>query len=180
MLIGYMRPYEEDSNCEQQHNKLKEITCRKIYIEEHSLAQERIQLQHMIDALKMQDKVIVTKLFILGDSTRNLLEILEAIHIKGAYFQALSEEVDTSNAKGCDFVRSLKHIVEFERDIISEKTKLGLHEAKEKGIVTGRPRKPDENVRRAITMYESKKYTLAEIKEKTGISKTTLYRYLNL
>ena len=42
----------------------------------------------------------------------------------------------------------------------------------------GRPKKPDANVQKAILMYESKKYTLAEIKEATGISKSTLYRNL--
>ena len=62
--------------------------------------------------------------------------------------------------------------------MISEKTKKGLSEAKQKGIATGRPRKPDENVQRAIIMYQSKKYSLAEIKNETGISKSTLYRYL--
>ncbi len=62
--------------------------------------------------------------------------------------------------------------------MISKKTKKGLYEAKQKGVTTGRPRKPDEKVKRAITMYQSKKYSLAEIKSETGISKSTLYRYL--
>lgn len=43
----------------------------------------------------------------------------------------------------------------------------------------GRPRKLDGNVMKAIQMYESKEYSLAEIREETGISKTTLYRYLD-
>ena len=72
----------------------------------------------------------------------------------------------------------VKHLVEFQSDVISEKTKKGLNEAKQKGVVTGRPRKPDENVQRAIEMYQSKNYTLTQIKEETGISKSTLYRYL--
>ena len=53
-----------------------------------------------------------------------------------------------------------------------------MSKAKQKGITTGRPRKPDENVQRAIIMYQSKKYSLADIKNETGISKSTLYRYL--
>ena len=62
--------------------------------------------------------------------------------------------------------------------MISEKTKIGISKAKQKGITTGRPRKPDENVQRAIIMYQSKKYSLDEITNETGISKSTLYRYL--
>ena len=50
---------------------------------------------------------------------------------------------------------------------------------KRRGKTIGRPRKSDENLDRAFTMYESKKYTLYDIKEATGISKSTLYRYLD-
>ncbi|MEC2983796.1 helix-turn-helix domain-containing protein, partial [Bacillus cereus] len=49
---------------------------------------------------------------------------------------------------------------------------------KQKGITPGRPRKPDEIVKRAIVMYQSGDYRLAQIKDETGISKSTLYRYL--
>ncbi|BFH68639.1 hypothetical protein J27TS7_25470 [Paenibacillus dendritiformis] len=72
----------------------------------------------------------------------------------------------------------MRHLLDFQSDVISQKTKQGLYEAKEKGHSAGRPRKPDENVKRAILMYQSKSYTLSEIKEATGISKSTLYRYL--
>nr|WP_318263781.1 helix-turn-helix domain-containing protein [Peribacillus simplex] len=44
--------------------------------------------------------------------------------------------------------------------------------------MAGHPRKHDENVQKAIDMYQSKKYTLSDIKNETGISKSTLYRYL--
>lgn len=72
----------------------------------------------------------------------------------------------------------LKHLVNFQSDVVSEKTKSGMYEAKQKGIHSGRPKKSDENVTRAITIYQSKKFSLNEITEETGISKLTLYRYL--
>lgn len=62
--------------------------------------------------------------------------------------------------------------------MISESTKRGLSKAKQNGVTTGRPRNSDVNVQRAIMMYESKKYSLADIKHETSISKSTLYRYL--
>jgi hypothetical protein len=42
----------------------------------------------------------------------------------------------------------------------------------------GRPRTDKKKVESAIMMYESKKYTVAEIEEATGIKKATLYRAL--
>lgn len=178
MIIGYMRPYQEDFNCENQLKKLNELNCTKIFIEEHSSAKKRIQLENVLNMLKKDDILVVTKLFVFADSTRSLVEFLEIIESKGAYLQSLNEGIDTSNPKGYRFIDIVKHLVEFQSDVISEKTKEGLYEAKQKGVHGGRPRKPDENVKRAIVMYQSKKYTLAEIKNETGISKSTLYRYL--
>ncbi|TKI26546.1 recombinase family protein, partial [Bacillus cereus] len=97
---------------------------------------------------------------------------------KGAYIYFVQEDIDTSHKNGYHFGDIVKHLVDFQSDVISEKTKKGLYEAKQKGVTTGRPRKPDENVKRAIVMYQSGNYSLAEIREETGISKSTLYRYL--
>lgn len=178
MIIGYMRPYQEDFNCENQLKILKESNCTTIIAEEHSSAKKRIQLENALNMLNKDDKLAVTKLFVFADSTRHLVELLQIIESKGAYLQCLTEEIDTSNPNGYKFTDIVKHLVDFQSDVISEKTKEGLYEAKQKGVHGGRPRKPDENVKRAIVMYESKKYSLAEIKNETGISKSTLYRYL--
>ncbi|WP_099188400.1 recombinase family protein [Tepidibacter mesophilus] len=178
MLIGYMRPYEEDLKCQNQLNKLKKVNCETIISEEHSSSQKRTQLKNVLGIIKKNDKLVVTKLFVLADSTHHLVDLLEIIDKKGAYVQSIAENIDTSSSSRYNFIDIVKHLVEFQSDVISQKTKKGLHEAKQKGINTGRPRKSDENVKRAIQMYESKKYTLAEIKNETGISKSTLYRYL--
>jgi len=178
MLIGYIRPYQEDLNCEIQYKNITKINCDRIIREDHSSAKKRIHLKKMIDTLNHGDIIVVTKLFAFADSTRHLVELLDALDAKGAYFQSLNEGIDTSNSSGYSFKNIVKHLVEFQSDVISEKTKQGLNQAKQKGVVTGRPRKSDENVKRAIIMYQSKKYSLAEIKKETGISKSTLYRYL--
>ncbi|WP_110111544.1 recombinase family protein [Bacillus sp. CGMCC 1.16541] len=178
MLIGYMRPYEKDLHCKNQEVNLINLNCETIIIEEHSSAKERTQLCDMINKLQEGDKIIVNKLFTLADSTRHLVELLEKINQRGAYIQFLDEGIDTSSPAGYSFIDITKHLLNFQSDVISERTKQGVSQAKKKGITTGRPKKPDENVRRAIEMYQSKTHTLAEIKEKTGISKSTLYRYL--
>ncbi|MEA5084479.1 MAG: recombinase family protein [Lachnospiraceae bacterium] len=178
MIIGYTRPYHDDLQCTKQEQLLKEIHCDKIVIEEHSSSKKRTQLKQLLNLLENGDIIVITRLFSLADSTRHLVELLEIIEEKGAYLTSLEESIDTSSAKGYPFVDIVKHLVRFQSDVVSEKTKNGMYEAKQKGISSGRPKKPDENVSRAIVMYQSKKYSLNEIKEKTGISKSTLYRYL--
>lgn len=178
MLIGYMRSSEDDLMCEKQLKNLKDADCKTIISEEHSSAKKRVQLETLLDTINKGDKIVVTQLFTLADSTRHLVEILDILDMKGAYFKSLNEDIDTSNSKGYPFGKILKHLVKFQSDVISEKTKKGLYEAKQKGISAGRPKKADENVQRAILMYQSEKYTLSQIKDETGISKSTLYRYL--
>ena len=173
-----MRPYHEDQNCESQLRSLAEWPCEKMIKEEHSSAKKRIQLESMISQLRSGDKIIVAKLFALADSTRHLVELLEVIEARGAFIKSLKEGIDTSDENGCRFSDIVRHLALFQSDVISEKTKSGIHEAKQKGTAPGRPRKPDENVQKAIRMYQSKKYSLSEIKNETGISKSTLYRYL--
>src|SRR5699024_11939550 len=92
--------------------------------------------------------------------------------------QSLQKGIDTSDTVGYSFTYVFKHLSEFQSDVISEQTKKGMVKAKEKGESVGRPRKPDENVQRAIDMYQSKNYSLAEIRKETEINKSTIYRYL--
>lgn len=178
MLIGYMRPSHDDPNCEKQRKILTELRCDVIYLEEHSSPKKRVHLKEMMNGLNAGDQVAVTKLSVLADSTRHLVELLDFINHKSAFIVSVKEQVNTKEIEGYRFYDIVHHLVAFQSDLISEKTKQGLSEAKQKGVSTGRPRKPDQNVQRAIEMYESKNFTLAQIKEETGISKSTLYRYL--
>ncbi|MGM1475529.1 helix-turn-helix domain-containing protein, partial [Bacillus cereus group sp. BceL301] len=48
-----------------------------------------------------------------------------------------------------------------------------------RGKKGGRPTKKEDKVEMAVKMYKSKDYTIKQITVATGISKTTLYRYLD-
>ncbi|MBG9774463.1 helix-turn-helix domain-containing protein [Brevibacillus laterosporus] len=54
-----------------------------------------------------------------------------------------------------------------------------MQAARSRGKKGGRPSKKEDKVAIAVKMYKSKDYTIKEITEATGISKTTLYRYLD-
>ncbi|MED3961464.1 recombinase family protein [Niallia taxi] len=177
MIFGYMRPAQEDTDCKLQEQELTGL-CAKLVKEEHSSAKKRTVLHQLLEQLNKGDKIVVCRLFTLADSSRHLFELLEILEQKGAYLQTLHEDIDMEQQKEYSLKKMVGHLVEFQNEIISERTKKGMEFAKKKGISTGRPRKADENVKKAIEMYQSKRYSLNEIKEATGISKSTLYRYL--
>ncbi len=69
-------------------------------------------------------------------------------------------------------------LAEMERELIVERTQAGLQAARKRGRVNGRPRVEKKSVDRALKLYDSKEYSVAEITELTGVSKATLYRRL--
>lgn len=178
MIIGYVRPTHEDPDLSKQIQELSTIEGIQIVQEDHDSAKQRVALDQMIQSLQVNDQIFVFRLYSLADSTRHLIELLDEIERKGASVKSLYENIDSRKKDGYSFNTIVRHLVEFQSDVISEKTKSGLNAAHKKGNIAGRPRKPDENVQKAILMYESKKFSLAEIKEATGISKSTLYRNL--
>lgn len=178
MHIGYARAIEEDLNCQKQQALFKEAGCEAVYVESHNSPKQRTELNKMLETLEQGDHLVVWKLHVLADSTRQLVELIELLEEKEAFFRSVQENIDTSKGQSYSFQEIVKSLADFQSDAISANTKAGLSEAKQKGMHAGRPRKPDANVKKAIEMYKSKTYSLAEIKEQTGISKSTLYRYL--
>lgn len=70
-------------------------------------------------------------------------------------------------------------ISQFERDLISGRTKEGLKSARAIGRIGGRKRLISARIEQAIELYDKKIYSLKEIEERTGICKSTLYRRLD-
>lgn len=97
----------------------------------------------------------------------------------GVHFVSITDSIDISTAIGKFFFRTMASIAELEKDIISERIKAGLQAARARGKKGGRPNKREDKVAIATKMYKSKDYSIKEITEATGISKTTLYRYLD-
>lgn len=65
-------------------------------------------------------------------------------------------------------------------ELIRERTIEGLASARARGRMGGRPGKDKKIVEQALTLYDSKAYSVDEISKTTGISRATLYKYVNL
>jgi DNA invertase Pin-like site-specific DNA recombinase len=67
-------------------------------------------------------------------------------------------------------------LAEMERELIVERAQAGLQATRKRGRVGGWPRVDGKAVEKALKLYASKEYSVAEITEMTGVSKATLYR----
>lgn len=72
------------------------------------------------------DAIMVTKLDRIGRSLGHLISMFEEFNKRGIHFIAVTQNIDTSTATGKLQLHILGAFAEFERNIISERTKEGL------------------------------------------------------
>ena len=105
--------------------------------------------------------------------------LVDVIHRKGANLKSLKESwLNTTTAQGKLLFSIFAGISEFERDLIRQRTIEGLSSARARGRKGGRPKKDGKSIETAIKMYDSKQHSVSEIARATGVSKSTLYRYV--
>ena len=181
MKIGYARVSTEEQNLDRQIDILKQIGCGRIYEEKVSgIKKERPELNKMLDQIRTGDVIIISDLTRLSRSVKDLFSLVEQIEGKGANIKSIKESwVDTTTAQGKLMFTIFAGISQFERDLISQRTIEGLNAARARGKKGGRPKVNDKDIKLAIKMYNSKNYSISEITKATGVSKTTLYRYIN-
>jgi DNA invertase Pin-like site-specific DNA recombinase len=179
--IGYARVSTEEQNLDRQIDILKQIGCDRIYEEKVSgIKKERPELNKMLDQIRTGDVIIISDLTRLSRSVKDLFSLVEQIEGKGANIKSIKESwVDTTTAQGKLMFTIFAGISQFERDLISQRTIEGLNAARARGKKGGRPKVNDKDIKLAIKMYNSKNYSISEITKATGVSKTTLYRYIN-
>jgi DNA invertase Pin-like site-specific DNA recombinase len=91
----------------------------------------------------------------------------------------LHESICTATSSGRLVFRLFAALAEFERNPIRERTRAGLAAARARGRKGGRPKALDPVKRQlALTLYDERRHTVAEICRLLGISKPTLYGYL--
>ena len=178
MKIGYARVSTEDQRLDRQEDALKEFGCERIFFEKASgMKDDRPELAAMMAMLREGDQVVVVKLDRISRSTKHLIELSEKFEKMGVDFVSLGDSIDTSTPMGRFYFKLMASIAELERDIIAERTKDGLKAARARGHSGGRPRADEAKVETARKMHESGDFTIEEICQATGISKSTLYRY---
>lgn len=140
MIFGYARVSTEDQNLDAQTDALTAAGAERIFSDKISGSlRKRPQLDQLLDHLRPDDVIVVTKYDRLARSLVDLLAIVEDIKAKGAGFRSLAEDIDTTTPAGRLIFHVFASIAQFERERISERTREGLAAAKRRGRVGGRP-----------------------------------------
>ena len=147
MIYGYARcsTNEELQDINRQIRELKQLGAEEdtIYREyESGMKNERVELQRLLKAVGAGDTIVATEVSRITRSTKQLCEIIEFVkekHIKlvlGSFVVDCTKELDPMTE---GMLKMMGVFSELERNIISQRVKSGLQNAKAKGKQLGRP-----------------------------------------
>ena len=152
----YLRVSTENQTTENQRIRLEEYAKSNnweydVFDEVESTRKTRPVKQALLAKLRANeyDAVVVYKLDRWARSSTELILDTKELIDKGVGFISISDNLDFTTASGKLHFQILSAFAEFERSLISERTKEGLKRAKSQGKQLGRPKgSKDKNKRR--------------------------------
>lgn len=179
--IGYARVSTFDQNLEAQVDELTKAGCTKIFLEKISSRKEyRQELEKMLEYIRPGDVVVITRLDRLARSLKELISLASTLKEKQVELKSLKENIDTSSSAGRMIFHVFGAIAEFERELISERTKAGLSAARARGRKGGRPTKLSaKDVLMLKALHNDKTIPIKDLMQRFNICKSTLYRIVS-
>ena len=178
-IIGYARVSTDGQTLEAQIAALKAAGAARIYRETASGAKaERRELGRALKSMTAGDTLLVTRLDRLARSTRDLLNILDAVAKAGAGFRSLADVwADTTTPHGQLMLTVLGGLAEFERELIRTRTGEGRTRAKTRGVHMGRPPKLTAHQKReALNALADGTTSQADLARRFNVSQATISR----
>ena len=178
-IYGYARVSTDGQTLAAQEAALMQAGAAKVYAEKVSgaSAANRPALARALKALGEGDVLLVTRLDRLARSTRDLLNVLDAVSKAGAGFRSLADAwADTTTPHGRLMLTVLGGLAEFERELIKSRTGEGRARAKARGVHMGRPPALDAHQRREALARREAGEALTDIARTYGVSHTTIGR----
>lgn len=187
----YCRVSTADQSCERQERELKEYAARAgwqvvgVYKETASgTKNDRAKRKEVLALAQARriDVILVTEMTRFGRSTQDLMEQLQKLmSVDVSLIAQTGFTFDLTNPQGKLIASIMASLAEFERDVIAERVKSGLANAKAKGVKLGRQAGDnivqDKVEARVIAMVaEGTSYRATA--EKLGISPTTVLKIM--
>lgn len=182
MKVAYIRVSTEDQNEARQLEAMKNKGIEKYFTEKISAKDtNRPQLQAMFDFVREGDTVYIHDFSRLARSTKDLLDIIERLNIKGVHLISNKESIDTGTPQGKLMVTMLGAIYEFERTNLLERQREGIAIAVKKGKYKGgKPKKIDDSLFEKLYLkYQTREINKVQFAKELNISRPTLDKLIN-
>lgn len=193
MIYGYCRcsTNEGKQDITRQERDLKAlgvIDNKNIYKEyESGTKLNRIELQRLLDKVKEGDTIVATEVSRITRSTKQLCEIIEFAknkHIKlvlGPFVVDCTRDLDPMTE---GMLKMMGVFSELERNMISQRVKSGIANARAKGKIVGRPQLTIKDIPQKVVdmhdLYRNGTISKTDYAKICNISRPTLDKYLQL
>lgn len=188
MRVGYLRVSKSDgSQCMdlQRDALLNEgVSPERLFEDQASGRHDhRPGLHACMKALQPGNTLVVWKLDRLGRNLKHLVNLVDDLHQKQVGLKVITgqgAQIDTTSPNGRLIFGIFAALAEFEKELISERTRAGLAAARARGRKGGRPRKMDKDtVKMAAAALADPTSIARDVANRLGITTTTLYVYVN-
>lgn len=193
-IFGYARCSTDESKQDIQRQTRELITLgateESIYFEyESGTKKDRIEFNKMLKATNEGDTIVTTEVSRLSRSTQHLCEIIEVIKDKKLKL-VIGNTMTIDCTKGeldpmtNAFLQMSGVFAELERNMISQRVKSGMANAKSKGKIIGRPKTTSDDIPTVFLKhypkYKNKQINVTEFSKLCSMSRTTIYKYIKL
>ncbi|HGN0026066.1 TPA: recombinase family protein [Proteus mirabilis] len=181
--IGYARVSTDDQNLHLQRDALAAAGCEIIYEDKASGKNAaRPELDNCLKALRPGDTLVVWRLDRLGRSLADLVSVVtHLVDERRIGFLSLQEQIEMNSASGKLVFHVFAALAEFERNLISERTKAGLEAARARGRLGGRkPKLQKKDIREIRALLKDGSIPVSDVARRYGVSRTTIYNHVGV
>lgn len=177
--IGYARVSTPAQTCQQQVEALNSAGCMQVYVDEgvRAAAKPRPALEDAKAALRPGDVFVVWAIDRAFRSTIEAILFLDDLMKHDIAFQSLTQMIDTRTPEGRKWYIDTASWAEYERAIISRRTREKMASARRAGKRLGRRCKlSEQSVRAAYQERTDNQATLAAIAAEYDVAPVTMRR----
>jgi DNA invertase Pin-like site-specific DNA recombinase len=188
VLIGYMRVSQADGSqaLDLQHDALLAAGVDPFQLYQDTASgkrDDRPGLEACLKGLRSGDTLVAWKLHRLGRDLRHLVNLVHDLTGRGVGLRVLAGEgttIDTTTPNGRLMFGVFEALAEFERELIVERTQVGLAAARARGRHGGRPYKmTPAKLRLAQAAMGRRETGVGELCVELGVTRQTLYRHVD-
>jgi putative DNA-invertase from lambdoid prophage Rac len=142
-------------------------------------ALQRPKREELLAAVRRRelDAILVWRLDRWGRSLADLVLTLKELAELGIGFVSLTEAFDMTTPTGRAMAGMLAVFAQFEREILRERVKAGIAQARSNGMTFGRPKSAAKKIAEVRRLYK-KGLTKSEVARRLGIGRTSVRRFL--